>query len=281
MRPKIFEELEWNKMLRKYDTLTLKGWNYLDGVKKLSILRGAKVNIKSLAIFGNFSNLVYPKSIYNFEKCKKHIFDVTTLNKMRHVALEERKEIGGVVDINKEMKFLFMGSNNRIDLNFENKDNKDNNDKKNVTLFHTHPQDEDVEYDPPSILDIVSFLEFNVKSMADRILNKNIGEILKIQNSIVFTKNEVYIYYLSNDVIINIVKYLLNLFNNFKNNNDFVYEVEKLLEEIELYYSSLLSRFNMTLTNSQVEEYLSYLQTLGIVIQRFKYTESVEIFTFS
>lgn len=259
----MLSEEKWKKMLRKYKDLNLKNWNNIDGLKKLTLLRGAKIVINATPIFGTFHNI----SIYNLEKCKIYIFGITDLNKMRHIALEERNEIGGVIGDN--IQFLFSGSKDRIQLNIENQ-------TKNLSLFHTHPEDEDTEYDPPSVLDIVSFLEFNVKSIAERIINKNVGELLKVQNSVVFTKSEVYIYYLSNELVVNITKYLLSL----RDKEDFIYEVEKLLEEIEIHYSSLLSKFNMELSDAQVKEYLSYLETLGFIVNRYTYNQSVEMFKF-
>jgi hypothetical protein len=264
MKPKSLPEENWNKLLRKYKDLSLKSWNAIDGLKKLALLRGAKIVLNAIPIFGTF----YNTSIYNFDKCKKYTFGITELNKMRHIALEEKNEIGGI--IGEDIRFLFNGSKNRIQLNIEGQ-------TKNLTLFHTHPQDEDTEYDPPSVLDMVSFLEFNVKSIAERIINKNVGQLLKVQNSVVFTKNEVYIYYLSNELVVSITKYLLSL----RDRADFVYEVEKLLEEIEIHYSFLLSKFNMELTDAQVKEYISYLNSLGFIVHRYTYNQEVEIFKYS
>jgi len=268
MKPKFLKIDEWNKLLRKYEYLSLKNWNNLDGLKKIALLKGAKISINPYPIFGTFENEI--AKIYNFDKCITHFFNITELNRMRHIALEERKEIGGIIEFNfegKDIIFKIKGSENRIDLY-----NIDENKNKNLTVFHTHPQDEDIEYDPPSVLDIISFLEFNVKSIADRILNKNVGELLKIQNSVIFTKNEVYVCYLSDLLVINIVKYLLKMTD--------VYEIEKLLEEIEIYYSYLLKRFNMELNNLQINEYISYLKNLGFIIERYKYIDEVKIYKY-
>tara|TARA_R110001599_G_scaffold108188_2_gene271216 strand:+ start:4422 stop:5243 length:822 start_codon:yes stop_codon:yes gene_type:complete len=273
MKPKALLEKDWSKMLRKYSELNLKSWGYLDGLKKMSILRGAQIQIPYFPIFGQDYLLNYPKNIY---MDRKIILNPTTLNTIRHMALDERREIGGTIEENK-INVLFTGSNDRINLNI--------NDQKTQSLFHTHPADEDVQWDPPSVLDIVSFLALTVKSIADYILQnkKDIKNMLLVENSLVFTKNEVYVYYISYPLMLNISKHLLEMKeveDVIEDRKDFIYEVEKLLEEIELYYSHILSKYNMSLNEKQLEEYLSELSTLGILVKRFKYTDSPEVYVF-
>lgn len=270
MNPKAINKNDWEKMKRKYLELNLSSWGYLDGVKKMSILRGAKININAFAIFGDEYILKYPKDIYMNNK--KIILNPTTLNSIRRMALNERKEVGGIINNNK-IDILFSGNENRIRLDVKNKAQ---------TLFHTHPEDEDVNIDPPSVLDIVSFLALNVQSIAEFILNnenekgkKDVKNMLKIQNSAVFTKNEVYVYYISSPLILEISKYLMNV---YKNKDDFIYEVEKLLETVELYYSYILLPFNMTLDEKRLKEYLTKLSSLGVIVKRFKYTDFPEVY---
>ena len=262
--PKAISEKDWDKLKRKYSELNLKSWEHLDGLKKLSLLKGANINIENKFLFGNNYILDYPKDIYL--KSKRIILDSSTLNRIRHMALDERKEIGGIINDNK-IDVLFSGTKNRIKLDLN---------KKTQTLFHTHPEDEDLEFDPPSVLDIVSFLALNVQSIAEYILNKqkDVKKLLKVENSIVFTKNEVYVYYISYPLIKNITEYLIEIHET----DNFVYKVEKLLEELELYYSKILSRFNMTLDENLLNEYIEYVSKLGIIMKRFKYTSSPEVY---
>lgn len=275
MKPKALSDEMWNKMLRKYRQLNVRAWNNIDGLQKLALLRGAHINISDEVLFNDIDEEIkYPNDIYNFKNAKKVILDVTTLNKMRHISLEERYEVGGIICIpcKEKIEILFSGNQNRIDFNLPE------TSKYALTVFHTHPEDEDVEYDPPSVLDIISFLSFNIKSIADLILNRNKQkrDLLKIQDAVVFTKNEVYVYYLSASLVENIVTYLLKLLKE----KDFIYEVEKLLEEVELCYAVLLSRFNMNLKDMQVNDYILYLQSLGIIMTRYKYLQQPEIYIY-
>jgi len=268
MYPKALNKKDWEKMKRKYSELNLRSWEHLDGIKKLSIIRGAYVNIEPIAIFKDDYILNYPKDLYTD---KKYILNSTTLNTVRYMALNERKEIGGIINDNK-VDVLFSGNENRISLDLK---------RKAETLFHTHPEDEDVDIDPPSVLDLVSFLALNVQSIAEFIINNkkskgknDLKDMLKVQNSAVFTKNEVYIYYISKPLILNISKYLMEIEENF------IYNVEKLLETIELYYSAILFEYNMILTEELLQKYINRLSSLGIIVKRFSYTSNPEIFIF-
>ena len=258
MKPKAIKKQHWNKLKRKYSELSLKSWEYLDGLKKLSLLRGANIELEDKFIFGKDYILKYPEDIYL--QSRKIVLHPTILNTIRHLALEEKKEIGGIINNNK-IEVLFSGNKNRIKLDLKNK---------TQTLFHTHPEDEDLIFDPPSVLDIISFLALNVQSIAEFILNgkKDVKNLLKVENSMVFTKNEVYVYYISYPLIKEISNQLMKM---YEIQDDFIYNVEKLLEEIELYYSKILSRFNMTLDDNLLEEYISYLSNLGIIMKRFSY----------
>ena len=279
--PKILSLDIWKKLIRKYD-LNLDIWNDFDCVKKIALLKGAHIDIPYNIIFGhNYSNK-YPEDIYNYERSKRCVLDVTQLNGLRRAAIHERKEIGGIILFNEqssnikykeskiEIKYLFVGNGNRIDLNVLDR-------KERIQcLFHTHPADDDVLYEPPSLLDIVSFLIVNIKSIADLIIdNKPVEEILKVETSGIFTKNEVYVIYFSENLLYEIVKYLFIL----NKKEDFVYEVEKLMEEVELYYALHLIRFNRILKNEEVDEYLNELNRLGLIVKRSDYLSS-EFFIF-
>lgn len=297
MKPKAINEKDWN-ILKKNYKINLKVWENLDGLKKINLLRDAKVSLSldskinlSLdtnknkeSIFGDNYNLSYPKDIYTNRRI---ILDKTILTRIHEMVLNEKKEIGGIINDNK-IDFLFNGNENRIHLDLK---------KKTQTLFHTHPEDKDILFDPPSVLDIVSFLALTVQSIADFILNndgeKNINDILKVQNCIVFTKNEIYVYYISYPLILTISEYLMNLMSRdlmsrdlMNINSDYIYEVEKLLEEIELNYSNILSEFNMTLDEELLLKYISQLNSLGILVKRFSYfsyfssTSLAEVYVF-
>ncbi len=270
MKPKILEQEIWNKLKMRYKMLDLNTWNVIDGVRKVEILEEIGINIPE-PTFGNDYIINYPEHIYKFRKCKKYNLNV---EEMREFAINEEKEVGGIIENNK-IKILFIGSNDRINLDLE----ESMPNMKSIILFHTHPKDDNVQYDPPSILDIISFLSFNIKSIADLILNRgnvDVRNALKIQLGIVFTKNEIYTYYLSHQLVMNIVNSLLTLYPL----PDFIENVEKMLEEIELYYTATLQRFNKTLQYEEVEEYLLNLESLGFLLHRTSYYHGLEFFAF-
>ena len=270
IKPKAIKKEYWDKLKRKYSELSLNSWEHLDGLKKNTLLRNANIKLDNKILFGEDYILNYPEDIYL--KTKKIILHPTTLNTIRHMAIDEIKEIGGIINNNK-IDVLFSGNKNRIKLDLN---------KKTQTLFHTHPADDDLDFDPPSVLDIVSFLALNVQSIAEYILNgkKDVRKLLKVENSMVFTKDEVYVYYISYPLIKNITEYLIDLNEkqDLYQQFDFIYNVEKLLEELELYYSNILSRFNMTLDEKLLNEYIEYLSKLGIIMKRFKYTDKPEVY---
>jgi hypothetical protein len=268
MKPKGVNEKDWKKLQKKYSLLNFENWSYLDGNKKINLLKGAGINIVPIYLFRKDYNLKYPEDIYMFKKTEKLILDPTTLNSLRHMILDEIKEIGGTINFIErkfKMEILFIGNENNIDLNLE---------KDTQTLFHTHPIDEELEFDPPSVLDIISFLILNVESISKLIIDLGNGiehpidDALIVQNSMVFTKNEVYVYYISYPLLKNIIKYIIDL---YKNSKDFIYSVEKLLEMIEIHYSIILSSFNRNLNNYEIKEYINFLSSLGIIMKRFDY----------
>lgn len=274
MKPKAVNEKNWDKMKKKYPSLNFEIWSYLDGIEKINVLKDSQIEIKPIYFFGKNYNLKYPKDIYMFENTEKIVLDPITLTNFQNMVLYEKKEVGGTLNFllktnNFKTDIFFTGTETSIDLNLE---------KDTQTLFHTHPINEKLDFDPPSILDIVSFLALNVKFIAESIIDLRNGiehgiDDLIVQNSMVFTKNEVYVYYISSPLILNITKYLMKL-----KNKDFIYNVEKLLEMIEIHYSIILSSFNKNLNNEEIEEYLKILSSLGILIKRFSYLDNPEIY---
>jgi hypothetical protein len=276
-RPKALAESDWMKIRERYRMLNGKRWDGLDGVKKVEIMKECGIPTFYEPAFGIDFKIVYPNNIYKFSKAKSFELNPVELVLMRDSAQNEKHEIGGIVDFTeyKNIQILFIGTNTRIDLNLE----ESTQDKMSLLLFHTHPADTDVEFDPPSILDIISFLSFNVKSLADLILNpekSDTDKVLKIQVGIVFTKNEVYTYYMSHHLIVKIILHLreINLQGNF------IEDSEKLLEEIELYYTSYLLKFNILLNGKKVDDYCRTLATLGILMHRATYSEGCNCFIF-
>ena len=277
MKPKSLSSSDWNKIRERYRMLNVGRWDGLDGVKKIEILRELNIPTFYEPIFGTDFKVIYPDNIYKFKRSTKYKLNEVELLLMREMVLKEKHEIGGILNFKEEtnVEILFVGTDTRIDLNLE----KSTKDMMSILLFHTHPEDKNVDFDPPSILDIISFLSFNVKSLADLVLNPekaNTDKILKIQIGIVFTKNEIYTYYMSHDLIIKIIFYLRNLHKQ----GNFIENAERLLEEIELYYTSHLIKYNASMTSPQVDDYCKKLGTLGILIKRSSYSEGCNCFIF-
>jgi len=232
-------------------------WKDLDGIQKINFLKDYNINVIPKYIFGKNYNLNYPEDIYMYKNTEKIILNDKLLNEMKDLVENVKNEVGGIIN-NNDFKILFRGTFNRIELDLE---------KDTQSLFHTHPRDDDILYDPPSILDIISFLALNIKSIADMLIDLKNGiehpsdDILIAQNSIVFTKNEVYICYISHPLLINITKYLI------KTNKS----LEEILENVELYYSQILYSFNKNLNNDEINKYIKLLSSLGILIKRFNY----------
>ena len=288
MKPKIIEFTDWQKLIKEYQTLDLEIWNSLDAMKKLALLKGI-FKLDMIPVFGKDFILNYPEDIYNFTDTNKFIIDIDTLNKIRKYVCSD-KEIGGTIEYSRQseqqfnmdynsknmskINIFFTGNNNRIDLNLK---------RDTHSLFHTHPDDNRKynprDFSPPSILDIISYLAVIVKYIADIIIDLGNGiehspdDPLIIQNSIVVSNEAVYVYYISYPLVVSITKHLMELYRSRKDNlNNFVYEVEKLLEEMELSYASYLFPFNRDLNTEDLEEYLNTLSSLGILIKRFPYS---------
>jgi hypothetical protein len=257
----------WEKL-----NISLDKWNNMEGIEKINLLKKHNINVDIKYYFGKEYKIKYPEDIYMFHRKKKLLLDNTLLEKIKNLT-KEKKEFGGTIrfDENK-LDILFIGNENNIELNLE---------KDTQILFHTHPFEKNLKYRPPSVLDIISFLVLNIKSIAELIIDLSQGiehpidEELIVENSIVFTQNEVYVYYISYPLLVNINKYLIKL---FKTNKDFIYSVEKFLELIELEYSMILYSFNKNLNNYEIEEYLKKLSSLGILMKRFKYNEYPETY---
>ena len=272
MKPKALTLEEWNKLKYKFNKLTLNGWNRLDGLKKLSLLKH-NVEINDNPIFGNNFTVKYPEDIYLFDLSQP--YSLQDPHKIRRLTYQNR-EIGGTIEYGQDVQIRFSGSENQISLDLKTDTH---------TLFHTHPA-QDREFDPPSVLDIISYLALIVKYVADIILDLDRGiehsvdDPLIVQNCMVFTKDEIYVYYISHQLLTSITEKLMNIFLKLSDNNnsDFVYHVEKLLEELELAYASYLCKFNYDLDSSELSNYLSTLSSLGIIIQRFKYDNNLKIY---
>lgn len=226
-------------------------WESLDGIKKIKLLKHANIPIYDEPIFGKKYNISYPKDIYQNKEIK---IDPTILKRIRNLT-NQKNEIGGTITYN----------DNNIKINLEVIGEKDriifkDHDLFNGSLFHTHPKDDYLKYDPPSILDIVSFLAVTIKNIST--LSKN-----QIYNSIVFTKDEIYVYYISKPLLDNIINKISNLD---------ISSIEKLMEEIEICYCSYLYYFNKKINSLQdLSKYLSELSKIGILIKRYTYTDQV------
>jgi hypothetical protein len=287
---KALSSKDWNKLLRKFKKLNSNNWNYLDGLQKLSLLRACNINLDTLFKFGINYNLKYPNDIYQYDVSEKYTFDVTTLNNLRHLALDYNTELGGTINFIYNRSGMKIESNNhslnnhtkikvqllyqsdqinRIDLNVE---------QDTQILFHTHPVEYDTIFDPPSILDIISYLGLTIVHISNMILDISksiehpLDDPLIVQASMVFTKNEIYVYYISYPLLRDIVKKLINTYHEDK--NMFVHNVEKLLEEIEISYANLLFRYNRNLSDFEIKEYISFLSSLGIIVKRYDYLEN-------
>ena len=247
MRPKILNLQQWENL-----NINLREWNELNGIEKVKLL---KLNYK-LPVFGKFNQMIDIKGtkIFDFSKLKNLIY--------------QNNEVGGTIDVSdgnyipQNYNIQFIGNNNRIPLDLSEKSNSTNT--LFHTLFHTHPIDER-EFNPPSILDILLYLALIIKSLADILLENR--EDLIVQNCVVFAKEGVYVYHANTNLLQAIINRLLTYKNNF------VYDVEKLLEEIELSYASYLLKFNKILTKKEYFEYLHELRSLGFTIELFPYNK--------
>jgi hypothetical protein len=76
-----------------------------------------------------------------------------------------------------------------------------------------------------------------------------------------------------------IVKIILHL-REINLQGNFIEDSEKLLEEIELYYTSYLLKFNILLNGKKVDDYCRTLATLGILMHRATYSEGCNCFIF-
>lgn len=254
--------------------MTKKEWQNIDAIRKIKMINSSsKVNDEIqdeiYPLFGYY-NLRYPKDLFN--NPQKYVLDGGVKEYIQNIARNEKKERGGIINDNK-VELMFNGTENRINLNVT---------KKCETLFHTHPKDDSVSFDPPSILDIISFLALTIHCIAESIFKevKGIKNAIKVQNSMVFGKDEIYVYYISGPLI----KHIYNLLvqkegsEGSKDLGVYVEFVEKLLEKMEIYYAFLLEKFNKTLNKKELEEYISYLSSLGIIMKRF--TDNPEYYIF-
>lgn len=274
MHPRELSLEEWEKVTDEY-TIDKKSWDKIDGLKKIYLLKSSGVDIsRFFPTFGEFTNIRYPNDIFMFSNYKNKPLTLRTLSFLRGKAKTEGKEIGGIIN-DGDYKIMFTGNENRINLDV------DNVSTINQTLFHTHIEEENIYIDPPSVLDIVNFLCLNVKYIVDYVLNNDIGKefnsILKIKNCVIFTHNEIYVYYIS----IQLFKEISRKIMSFVDSEDFIAEVEKIMENVELSYSNYLQRFNIRFDESILEQYLKTLLNLGIIVKRYDYTnyDKIELFS--
>jgi hypothetical protein len=285
MKPKVINVDDWNKMQKKYKHLNLKTWEYLDSIQKLAIMKTSGVPINPKLIFGHNYQIKYPNDIFNYDHTKKYTLSNSIIQQIKDL-VKQKHEIGGILiyDSTKQnsdninMHVLFNGNSDRINLNILdvlNRLDKPYTESK-MSLFHTHPDTDNVMYDPPSILDVVNFLILSVKMIVDNNLagktnsrSSSLHNRLKIRigSSLVFTKNEVYVYYISQPLVDNIIQYV---------NKD----IKNIFEEIELYYSAVLYPFNRELKNKEVDQYIHFLSHLGIVMKRYTYNQNIEIYVY-
>jgi len=251
-KPKVLPVDVWEKLIKKYRHLNLKTWRGMDCLQKANLIH---IHFPDFPVYPIFKFVGIPKE-FSFPK-----LSLRALKEGKDVATYQNQEYGGTV---KDGNLIFsdIGTENRIRLN----DNR--------IVFHTHPADEDMEYDPISFLDFISFLVINVKSIADCIL-LNTDIELKLETAYIFTKNEVYVYSLSEDLVTEIADKLLDWSDKKKEGeseeDNFVEKVELLLEQLELYYALILLKYNRNMTNEEIDDYLQELLSYGLLVQRFTY----------
>lgn len=279
--------LEYGNKDNLIDRIDYDEWLNLESLEKAKIVEKYIPDFNYYPSFGYFYNTTYSKLNFSLQ-------DIKIIGK--NTCFTSSKEKGGIVDYKNNianLQFKSVGTDSRIDLNYDSDIIQ--------TVFHTHPieytnkqeinteinkqerkqiKKERNKYDPISVLDIVSFLLINTKSIADCILFGT--EIhVKFLSALIFTKNEVYTYYMSTQLIQKISATLRNLWNeSIKNTSDinsYIKNTELLLEEIELYYTLSLLNFNKYLTNTEIISYIEIVNSFGIVINRFSYNDNISI----
>lgn len=289
--PKIFSKRDWENFKKGIKNLNLNSWEHLDGLQKVALLKNKHIHFQPYYIFGTFNIVNYIEGTKNMEKIV-----IQNLDKFKNLVASDKKEIGGIIiypNSTPQIKILFFGDETRINLDvFDNKFL--NTEISDLSLFHTHPPTNlseekinngyNIEHDPPSVLDIVSFILLSVKHITDTIIG---SKKFIIKNSIVFTKGEIYVYSLSKELFTNIFNHLNRKYlSNGQNLEKFVYDVEYLLEKIEIFYSALLYQFYQnwirelhdTSCNSSeacsdalIKKYIDFLASIGIIMKKFKF----------
>ncbi len=233
----------------------------------MAIIKHVKIDTNKYNIIARDLTPNYPEDIYLYKMKNKYILSDRLLVKMKSLSINNRDELGGILKYdNNYIKdiILFNGDANKINLDLG---------KDTQTLFHTHPFTGN-KYEPPSILDIISYLANVIKYIADLILDLNkdvehpLYDPIVIQNCMVFSEEGVYVYYISHPLIKKIVEKIVNLDIN---------SIEKLIEEIEIGYANELFRFNKYYcTVNELNEYLNHLNSLGIMVNFFPYSKKTE-----
>ncbi len=268
MKPNILSQTEWNILLKKNITYTI--WNNLDGLKKLAFLRNI-VDLSQFKILSDRLSPQYPEDIYLYNIKELRILPTDLLARLKRTTYLSN-EIGGTInyDNNNIREFYkFNGDINKVVLNLRTD---------TQTLFHTHPKDERV-YDPPSILDIVSYLANIIHHIGNIVLDVGnqiehpLDDPLVIQNSMVFTPKSVYVYYISYDLIKLIVIKLTKLYQS----GNYIEKIGSFIQEMEIAYVNYLFPYNSWYNTSQeVERYITELNKIGIIMKRYDYDQSVQ-----
>ena len=278
-KPQLLSDEEWTRLTDslkyRYNNtnkkLTYDQWQNLDGLTKVSMLKHINIDLNRFSVISKNLYPRYPQDIYLYSEKKKYVLPESLLAKIKSYTNYDH-EVAGIIsyDDNKTIKdkIIFEGDFNRVNLNIG---------KDSETLYHTHPY-ESRPFEPPSVLDIISYLANVIKFIADTIIDSNHGiehpldDPLVYQNSMVFSREGVYVYYISYPLIEEIVRRLAFILKDNDVNN-----FTRFIEEIELAYSNELSRFNKYYWNgSDVNEYLLHLNNLGIIIRYFPYTNKPE-----
>lgn len=270
-KPIILSDTEWNKLCKRFKSLTKKSWDDLDGMKKYALLRNVNVNCDIFSPISDNLKITYPNDIYMINLKTKYILPKSLLVEMKGKVLSNPNEVGGIIEYRPEIKniHIFDGNHTKIDLDLGTD---------TQTLYHTHP-DTDGGFEPPSILDVISYLANIIKHIGELImdLNRNIehplDDPLVIQNSMVFSKDGVFVYYVSDLLLRDIVKKLVKLFKNGNYSEQFL----KFIDEMELGYCRELFPYNKYYYNiEKLNEYLDRLGKLGIIMKYFPYTSQPE-----
>lgn len=267
---KVLNAEEWKKI--RMTGITEKEWEKTDGLDKVKLIERAGIDLrKFFPTFGTFPGLTYPQSLFPEEEgLKEKVLSKEGLLFLNDKAENEGREIGGVIKDGK-IKVLFKGDENKIDLTVdEMKEEVD-------TLFHTHIKTGGIPFDPPSVSDIINYLSLQVKFYADALLgngDKKRGGNRKVKNGAVFAYDEIYVYYISYPLMKKIKEKLKSMWNS-RDHEMFIYNVEKLMEHLEISTALFLSSHTRVSNPSELKNYMEALASIGILLKRYRYNDKV------